>query len=232
MSIRLVTIAVETLEMEKVSWVSKRIRDVEIKEKIIQTAGDLFMKYGIRSVTMDDIAKELSISKKTIYQYYKDKDEIVSLVTQAHMTRDKVEFDEIMRISSNAVEELAKICICLRRNLNDINPSLLFDLQRYHQRAWTMWFDYKYNYIKKTIVDNITRGIREGYFRKEIDPETMATFRVEQIEMSFDDKIFPRDKFSFMEVQMQLFDHFVHGIVTEKGRHSYENYLLQNTQQN
>lgn len=72
---------------------------------------------------------------------------------------------------------------------------------------------------------NLERGIEEGYFREEIDPEFLARLRVEQVQLVFDDRIFPTDQFNLKETQMKLFDHFVHGIVTEKGRKLYKKYL-------
>ena len=204
---------------------------MEINERIIVAADSLFMKYGARSVTMDDIARELSVSKKTIYQYYKDKDEIVTLVSQAHIEQEKKEFTEIYESSNNAIEEIFKISQCIRKMVTEINPSLLYDLQKYHRRAWDLYLDYKTEFIKNSVVNNLQRGIKEGCYREEIDVEVIATFRVEQVQMAFDDKIFPRNKFNFSEVQMQLLNHFIHGLLTDKGRKLYKDYQLNNSDQ-
>lgn len=204
---------------------------MEINERIIVAADSLFMKYGARSVTMDDIARELSVSKKTIYQYYKDKDEIVTLVSQAHIEQEKKEFTEIYESSNNAIEEIFKISQCIRKMVTEINPSLLYDLQKYHRKAWDLYLDYKTEFIKNSVVNNLQRGIKEGCYREEIDVEVIATFRVEQVQMAFDDKIFPRNKFNFSEVQMQLLNHFIHGLLTDKGRKLYKDYQLNNSDQ-
>lgn len=198
---------------------------MDTKEKIINGAGELFTRYGVRSVSMDDIARHLSMSKKTIYQYFKDKDEIVSRSVAAHMELEKCEYDEIFGTSHDAVEELAKVSKCIRKDFNEMNPSLLFDLQKYHPQAWNVWLDFKNQYIKNAIASNLQRGIEEGYYRKEIDPEFLAILRVEQIQLVFDNQIFPSDKFNLKETQMKLFDHYVYGIVTDKGRKLYEKYL-------
>jgi len=198
---------------------------VEIKDKIAAGASELFHKYGIRSVSMDDIARNLSMSKKTLYQYYKDKDELVTVGIKQHMEMEKSEYDEIFQNAHDAIEELALVSRCIRKNLKDINSSLLFDLQKYHPKAWSIWKDFKNHYIKDSIAKNIERGMSEGHFRAEIDPETLAILRVEQIEMGFDNRIFPSDKFNFREVQMICLDHFIHGIVTEEGRKLFQEYL-------
>ena len=81
-------------------------------------------------------------------------------------------------------------------------------------------------FIFKMIVDNLTRGIKEGNFRNDINIEILSRLRVEQVQICFDQKIFPRDQFEFKEVQMQIFDHFLFGIVTPKGKSLYEKYQL------
>jgi len=202
---------------------------MEINERIIEAANSLFMKYGARSVTMDDIARELSVSKKTIYQYYTDKDEIVTLVSQAHIDQEKEDFNKIFETSHNAIEEMFKMSQCMRKIVTEINPSLLFDLQKYHRKAWNLYLVYKTEFIKNSVVNNLSKGIEQGYYREEIDVEIIATYRVEQVQMAFDDKIFTRNKFNFLEVQMQLFDHFLHGLLTDKGRKSYKNYQQTNS---
>ncbi|MFY0654069.1 MAG: TetR/AcrR family transcriptional regulator [Cyclobacteriaceae bacterium] len=191
-------------------------------DKILEKADSLFHKFGIRSVSMDEIAGELGISKKTIYQSFKDKDDIVYQVTQKKIEEDKQGFVEVFENSDDAIDELVQMSVCLRKNLNDINPSLLFDIQKYHPRSWDLWEDYKNNFIKYHVLKSIERGKEEGFFRKEIDAEVMATFRIEQVQMPFDDNIFPRKQFKFPDVQMALFDHFVHGLLTLKGQEIYD----------
>lgn len=198
---------------------------MEVAENILEKADNLFHKFGIRSISMDEIARELGISKKTIYQFFKDKDDIVYKMTQRRIEIDKEEFSEAYNSSEDAIDELIKVSLCLRKNLNKVNPSLLFDIQKYHPRSWDLWIDYKNNFIKGYVLKSIERGKREGNFRGEIDAETLATFRIEQVQMSFDDRIFPHTKFDFTEVQMALFDHFVHGLLTIKGHEIYNNLI-------
>jgi AcrR family transcriptional regulator len=198
---------------------------LQVAENILEKADNLFHKYGIRSISMDEIARELGISKKTIYQYFKDKDDIVYQMTQRRIEIDKSEFSAAYESSEDAIDELVKVSVCLRKNMNKVNPSLLFDIQKYHPRSWDLWIDYKNNFIKGYVLKSIERGKREGNFRSEIDAEILATFRIEQVQMSFDDRVFPHNKFDFTEVQMSLFDHFVHGLLTIKGHEIYNNLI-------
>ncbi len=196
-----------------------------VKDKILEVADGLFHRVGIRSISMDDIARELSISKKTIYQYVRDKDEIVQLVTQHHIDREKREFAQVLEESENALDELFKLSKCLRRNMSEINPSLLFDLQKYHPTSWEMFVEFKNVFIKNQVLRVIRRGKEEGFFREELNDEILAIFRIESIQMTFDQKIFPKEQFDFTEIQLAIYDHFVHGLLTIKGQEIYDNML-------
>lgn len=206
-------------------FLSLLLLTVDSKKKILIAAADLFMKYGVRSVSMDDIAHHLTMSKKTLYQYFKDKDELVLLVTQAHLEREKAEYNEVEKSAQNAIDELVGVNKCMRRDFKNMNPSLLFDLQKFHPLAWQEWLNFKNVYIKNHIVNNLKKGMEEGYFRKELDPEVMATMRVELVQMAFDEAIFSRDKHSLRDLQLMIFDFFVHGLLTEKGKQLFKEYL-------
>jgi AcrR family transcriptional regulator len=192
-----------------------------IKEKIQKGAEDLFMRYGVRSISMDDIARHLSVSKKTLYQHFADKEDIVTVTCKGHLERNAEEFKSIRKRARNAIEELVELSICLKRSMEDMNPSLLFDLQKYHPKAWSVWMDHKNKFIRESVVRNLKQGMAEGYFRPDMDPEVIASVRLEIIQIAFNEEIFPREKFRLPDVQMQIFDHFVFGLLTEKGRKQY-----------
>ncbi len=200
------------------------MEEINIKEKIQKGAEDLFMRYGVRSISMDDIARHLSVSKKTLYQHFADKEDIVTITCKSHLDRYEQEFSAIRDKAKNALEELTQISVCLKRNMQEINPSLLFDLQKYHPKAWKVWLNHKNKFIRESVVRNIKQGIEEGYFRTEIDPEVIAAVRLEQVQVAFNEEIFPRERFRLPEVQMQIFDHFVFGLLTDKGRKLYLKY--------
>jgi TetR/AcrR family transcriptional regulator, cholesterol catabolism regulator len=200
------------------------MEDADIKKKILKGAESLFMKYGVRSISMDDIARHLSVSKKTLYQHFADKEDIVTITCQSHIEEMSQEFEEIRKNSKNAIDELSKVSLCLKQNSEDMNPSLLFDLQKYHPRAWNVWVNHKNNFIRESVVRNLSQGIEEGYFRPEIDKEVIAAMRLEIVQLVFDEQIFPPSQFKLSEVQMQIFDHFIYGLVTEKGRKLYQKY--------
>lgn len=203
----------------------------DIKGKILKGAGELFTRYGVRSISMDDIARHLSVSKKTLYQHFADKEDIVTMACQAHIDRHIIEFEQIRNTAENAIDELARLSLSLKRNMQNMNPSLLFDLKKYHPKAWAVWVNYKNKFIHASVVRNLKQGMEEGYFRKEIDPEVIGAVRLEMIQLAFDEDIFPRERFRLPDVQMQIFDHFVYGLVTDKGRKLYQKYKQVNNHQ-
>ena len=210
--------------MFKVSVVLPPMEEINIKGKIQKGAEDLFMRYGVRSISMDDIARHLSVSKKTLYQHFADKEDIVTVTCKAHLDRNAQEFQSIRKTSRNAIEELVQLSVCLKRNMQEMNPSLLFDLQKYHPKAWSVWMNHKNKFIRESVVRNLRQGIEEGFFRPEMDPEVIAAVRLEMVQLPFNEETFPRERFRLPEVQMQIFDHYVFGLLTEKGRKLYLKY--------
>ncbi len=187
------------------------------------------MRYGIRSVTMDDVAREASISKKTLYQYFDNKDKLVSEVALYHLKLESKEFEQIEMIAQDAIHEIFLVTMCLRKHVFKMNPSVLFDMQKYHSEAWDHYMHFKNTTVRGYIERNIARGIKEGYFRQEIDPKVLSILRVEQVQLAFDTKAFPQHEFDFASVQLQILDHFIHGLLTDAGREKYEEHLQTET---
>ncbi len=199
-----------------------------MKEKILEGATKLFFRYGIRSVTMDEIASALAVSKKTIYQFFKNKDELVTSVSENHLNLEKEEYSLIEQNSVDAIDEMCKVSVCFRRHMSETHPKILFEIKKYHSDAWNCYTQFKNEFIKGHIKRNILRGIEEGHYRKEINVDILSTFRVEEVELIFDETKFPRNTYDFTEVQMQLLEHFLYGLFTDKGRKQYLIYLNHN----
>lgn len=197
------------------------MEDNQIREKIVRGTEALFTKYGVRSISMDDIARHLSVSKKTLYQHFEDKEELVMLATQAHIERLMVEFDIARDLSTDAIDQLIRVSTCLRKTIREINPSLLYDLEKYHPRAWNAWLESKQRFMRDSVIRNLRWGVDEGYFRSDLDFEVLATMRMELAQLAFDDRVFPPARFKMASVHDQLFEHFVHGLFTDKGRQRY-----------
>ncbi|MBM3178658.1 MAG: TetR/AcrR family transcriptional regulator [Bacteroidetes bacterium] len=194
----------------------------DLKHRILQKANELYMKFGIRSVSMDDIARHLGVSKKTLYQHYAEKDQLVFEVNRLHQQNWSSKMAEIIGQAADSIEELLRFTIMLREEIATMNPGIMFDLYKFHRQAYEDWAGFKSKVIRDSVKNTLKRGIDEGFFRKDLDIEILATLRVEQVELGFDDEVFPHKSFSLEQVQLQLFDHFIYGLLTESGRKHYE----------
>ena len=198
---------------------------MEIKERIIAKAREQFFRYGVKSVTMDDIAGELGISKKTIYQHFGDKDAIVHQLMMAEMANDKCEWNDLDGSSNNVIEKIVKSMDIIRKAFAEINPSAFFDIKKYHPKTWQLFQDHKQNFVMDSIRKELLQGIEEGFFRADIKVEILVRMRLEQIEIGFDPHLFPPNKFSLIEVELTLLDHYIRGILTPKGLEVYQEFM-------
>ncbi len=201
-------------------------------ERIILGAEELFFKAGIKSVTMDDIAKHLGMSKKTIYQFFKDKNELVIALAKKKLQEDEEQITAIVHNSSNVVEEMINMMKCLEDTFSRINPVMIHDLQKYHPDAWREFQKFKAEVIVRTLEGLLNKGIEQGYIRPEIDVKILATMRVTQIEMGFDSTLFPVAAFNIWKVQQQLLEHYNYGICTLRGHELLNEYLSKNNTNN
>ncbi|WP_025765152.1 TetR/AcrR family transcriptional regulator [Dyadobacter tibetensis] len=192
-----------------------------MKERIVKSSLSLFWRYGIKSVTMDDIAKELGISKRTIYQHFKDKNEIVETVISEELCKQTCEFEELEAKAVNPIDEMVHISAHIRESLCNMNPALLYDLKKYHPEGFQLFSQFKQSMVLQSVKDNLLKGQEEGFYRRDINVEILSRLRVEQIEMAFDPTIFPFGQYTMVDVQLQFLNHFVRGILTPKGFNYY-----------
>ena len=130
--------------------------------------------------------------------------------------------------SENAVAHLYKLTTWLRERIKNTSTTALYDMRKYYPRAYEIYKDYKRNVIYNSVIRNLTRGIEEGLFRKDLNPEILAQLRIGEIELSFNKEFFPEDKHSLVEIHDQLFEHFTYGILSEEGVKLFETYKQKN----
>jgi AcrR family transcriptional regulator len=198
-----------------------------MKERILTASEQLFWKYGIRSVTMEDIAKGLGISKKTIYQHFTDKEDILYQVIQQKVDADMTEMNCMAVETANPIEELMMVMEMMRKNQHEVNPSLIIDIKRYYPQAFGLFRRHMDQHIMKSILENIQKGVSQGLYRSDINPAILARMRVEQIELAFNNDLFPADQYPMLDVQRELIHHFVRGMLSEEGFTIYNHYVNQ-----
>ncbi len=191
--------------------------EFEISERIKQTAHDLVMQYGIRSVSMDEIATTLGISKKTIYQHFADKDELVEAVIQDVVRFNQQCCSKDREQSKDAIHEIFLAMEMMQEMFQDMNPAIIFELEKFHPKAFKIFLDHKYNFLSNVLLENIHRGRQEGLVRDDFDEEVIVKLRIETILLPFNIKLFPKNKYQLVELGNQFTEHYLYGIASAKG---------------
>ncbi len=187
------------------------------KGEIIAISSRLFMKHGIRSVSMDDLARHIGISKKTIYLYYENKEALVDDIVQLHVEKEKNEIAEILKNSSNAIDEMHQIAKMVLRTLGEVSTGTMFDLQKYYRKQWTKITDLEKKLTFEVIKQNLIRGKAAGIYRSPVNEDIVARLYVEMAHSIVDDDIFSRQEFGKQELYKQAFHYHINGILSPKG---------------
>jgi AcrR family transcriptional regulator len=202
---------------------------MEPKERILVKSNELFNRYGIRSVSMDDIAAQLGMSKKTLYQYYTDKDELVNAVFDIILAVNKNNCTECIKKGENAIQEVFLSFDIMEEMLKTMNPSVLYDMQKYHPTAYKKFDDFKNSFLYKIIKANLERGIKEELYREEIDTDILSRYRLHTVLLSFNPEVFPSNKANLVYIEQQLIECFLYGLATPKGYKLIQKYKNQRT---
>jgi len=191
---------------------------METQHRVLHKADELFRTYGIRSVTMDDIAKALGISKKTLYQSYSDKDLLIQDTVDLTISNHYTGIQSCKGIAAeNAIHEQFAINELLGKMMHGINPIMFYDLQKYYPSIWNKFSEFRNTKVLAEIQDNISRGIEEGLYRNDFDVLVQSKMRLAEIDSCFKYDVFPPSNFSIVQVMKQSTEMFMYGMVTLKG---------------
>ncbi|MFN4081661.1 MAG: TetR/AcrR family transcriptional regulator [Saprospiraceae bacterium] len=179
---------------------------------------ELFIRYGIKSVTMDVVARELGISKKTLYQFVRNKDELVRKVLKAHIEEEQLMGERCKNEADNAIEEIFQVIAYAQSDFSRIKTGVLYDLKKYHPEAWEMMRTHHNEHLMRNMRNNLERGIREGLYRSDFDPEVIARLHVADSFILLDEAWFPRSHFSLVSIFREYMLFYLHGIVSDRGR--------------
>lgn len=197
---------------------------MDLRDHILNEADKLFCQYGIKSVTMDDIAKHLGMSKKTIYQYFSDKNHLVVTLINNRLRAEEVQMAKNTCEAKNTVEEVWNAITHIKEMFSKLNPVMFYDMQKYHPDAWNAFQKFRDEQLLKCIKGNLQKGINDGYYRSDINIDIVATMRIEQIDTIFNPNIFPAGKFDLAKVMIQLTEHYLYGICTVRGHQLINKY--------
>ncbi len=187
-----------------------------MKEIIIKVS-EIYLKYGIKSVTMDDVARELGISKKTLYQYFKDKDDLVKKVVDYHMDLQHESMKGFASKNVNAIEELLMVSKFIANFLKQINPSVTYDIQKYYPEIWKSITSDRRDHIFNQIKENMKRGIKEGLYRKDLNTDIIAHFYLIRLDAAKTLDLITENKYPYEEIFNTFFSYHIRGIANQKG---------------
>lgn len=198
-----------------------------MRKKILEISNELFLNLGFKSVTMDEIASNIGVSKKTIYKYFKNKTELVVAVTDNMFETICCGIDGICEKKLNPIEEIFSIKRMVMEHLNDEKSSPQYQLQKYYPKIYASLKQKQFHVMQETIKDNLTRGIELDLFRKEINIDFISRIYFYGMIGIKDQEIFPLTNFSMNELMNNYLEYHIRGIVTEKGIQELNNQLKQ-----
>ncbi len=187
------------------------------KKEIITGALRVFMQKGIKSVNMDDVSKELGISKKTLYLVVKDKEELVQKGVEVFCKKEDLEMNLIQSKSLNAIEESLEIKKWVLNVLDGIHPSVAFELEKYYPKVSRRMQEHRKKVIYKSLFENLLKGQEEGFYRKDLNPDIIVKIYISRIETLFDQRIFPLSEYALSNLYIESFNYHIRGIASDKG---------------
>jgi len=187
------------------------------EQDLIQKVALVFIEKGMKAMTMDDIASELHVSKKTLYKYVKNRSELVTKCVKLRVHKEMENRMMLQAAGLNAIQENLKILEFTGQVVGNANSKMHEDLERYFPEAFGIIEEYKNNFMFNSVVRNIENGTKEGLYCSQANPKILARMYVAKIDLVFDGKTFPKDEFNFGDVLKQIIIHNMRGLATAKG---------------
>ncbi|MBI5217796.1 MAG: TetR/AcrR family transcriptional regulator [Bacteroidia bacterium] len=186
-------------------------------ENIINVSAMLFMKYGIRSISMDDIAREMGMSKKTLYLHVDNKTDLVKKILDYDLCRHFSEKGCCTAKGLNAIDILLEVSKEISKNFHDFNPSVNYDLQKYYPELYHDFIKKKRDALFIDIRKNIEQGIAEGIYRNDLNVDLIARLYLKKLEDIHDPDFMPTNQFTFKNIFEVMFESHIRGIANKKG---------------
>ncbi|NNC82525.1 MAG: TetR/AcrR family transcriptional regulator [Flavobacteriales bacterium] len=187
------------------------------EEQLIFRALGVFMRFGIKSVTMDDMAKKLGVSKKTLYLYVRDKDELVRKCLQLRCDMECQHIDVITERDLNAIDEMFEISQFISSMLRELHPSIHYDLEKYHSESFSQVMEQHMKHVYRVMSSNLKKGMEEGLYRDDLNVDVITKIYIRKVDVVFDAEVFPPEEISFEEVYKIMFRYHILGVASHKG---------------
>jgi AcrR family transcriptional regulator len=189
-----------------------------MRKQILEKATELYLNLGFKSVTMDDLAHEMGISKKTIYTHFKNKNQLVEACTLHVFNVISAGIDQICALQKNPIEELYEIKRLVMQHLKEEKASPQFQLQKYYPEIHRTLRGKQFEMMQECIMDNVKEGISMGIYRENLDPDFIARIYFSGVTSLNDPRLFPSQQYSSPQLMDEYLEYHLRGIVTPKGR--------------
>ncbi len=199
----------------------------EQRERILQETEIRIKRYGYKGLNLDELARELGVSKKTLYQHFGDKKSLATESVKQMLHREECIFNDIYELRKSTLNMMLSISQHIRKMIRGINPVAFQEMKRFLPEAWEMFVQHRESHMHDMLVECLKRGVQEGVFRDDFDIEVIVKMRMHQIEMAFDPEIFPQERFEPGHVQQEFFIHFFNGIATTKGVEQFKTLMAE-----
>jgi len=186
-------------------------------KNILERVRLLYNKYGIKSITMDDVARELGISKKTLYQYVVDKTDLVQKTMQLGYEKHQCEFDAVFCCDKNAIEELIDMHRLVNGTMKEFNPSTDYDLRKYYPEIFRQIQEMRKQRMYQNVLSNLKKGKEQGIYRKELNESVIAKLTIIRIFQMLDNETVTLTEFTSPEFFTEVLIYHIRGIANEKG---------------
>lgn len=196
-----------------------------MKDKILTRSVDMFISYGVKSVTMDEIAAELGISKKTIYQHFKNKNQLVEAAVFHLFDEVCAKIDTVCDKSQNPIHELYRIKKVVKEYLKDEKSSPYFQLKKYYPKLFSQLIKKQYEVMIESVGENLRRGMSMGYFRDDLDVDFISRIYFSGMNSIKDEDLFPMDQYSIPNLTGMFLEYHLRAIVTPKGLEELNQYI-------
>ena len=190
---------------------------------VLERVRELFFKYGVRSVSMDDICRDIGISKKKLYLLFNSKNELVEKLQELERENFEIIFDKNNFEGVNAIDILLIVSCEMGERFRDVSPSMTFDLKKYYPDIYHNHIENRIDFIFKKIQINLEKGINQGMYRDDLSVELISRLYIRRLIDLHNPEFFPAEKFSFQTLFDAMFDNFIRGIANEKGMEYYDN---------
>lgn len=196
-----------------------------MKETILKRAGETFLKYGFKSVTMDDIANDLGISKKTIYKHFKNKVELVDQATEYMHNLMHTEVLKVYNMEYNAIEENFEANKVFKGFMQNSDDSPIYQLKKYYPETYNKIMSREFCMFRDCLLTNVEKGIREGLFRANLYVEQVVKFYFSLIMSVHDSDIYTYSKNTINKLELNVLEYHIRAIATKKGIKELEKQL-------